>query len=142
MSTSSPQTLGSQVEKLAQRFHVKEVVLVGDRGRIKAQGKEFLNQAHLRYITALTDPQIRKLIKQDVLQPDLFDEHVVEIHHQGKRLMLRCDPATQHQERHRREDKLQRLRGLIENRNGFVAQSPPSQARGGIEKPAGLGTSS
>jgi hypothetical protein len=69
-NTTDPQTVGSQVEKLTQRFHVKEVVLVGDRGMIKAQGKEFLNQAHLKYITALTDPQIRKLIKQDVLQPD------------------------------------------------------------------------
>ena len=91
-NTTDPQTLGSQVEKLTQRFHVKEVVLVGDQGMIKAQGKERLNQAHLRYITALTDPQIRKLIKQDVLQPDLFDEHVVEVHHQDKRLVLRCDP--------------------------------------------------
>ncbi len=130
---TDPQTLGSQVEKLTERFHVKEVVLVGNRGMIKAQGKERLNQAHLKYITALTDPQIRKLIKQDVLQPDLFDEHVVEVHHQGKRLVLRCDPATQRKERHRREDKLQRLRGLIEERNGFVAQSPRTKPEAGLK---------
>ena len=130
---TDPQTLGSQVEKLTERFHVKEVVLVGNRGMIKAQGKERLNQAHLKYITALTDPQIRKLIKQDVLQPDLFDEHVVEVHHQGKRLVLRCDPATQRKERHRREDKLQRLRGLIEERNGFVAQSPRAKPEAGLK---------
>jgi transposase len=132
-NTTDPQTVASQVEKLTQRFHVKEVVLVGDRGMIKAQGKEFLNQAHLKHITALTDPQIRKLIKQDVVQPDLFDEHVVEVHHQGKRLILRCDPATQHKERHRREDKLQRLMGLIEQRNGFVAQSPRAKPEAGLK---------
>ena len=132
-NTTDPQTVASQVEKLTQRFHVKEVVLVGDRGMIKAQGKERLNQAHLKYITALTDPQIRKLIKQDVVQPDLFDEHVVEVHHQGKRLILRCDPATQHKERHRREDKLQRLMGLIEQRNGFVAQSPRAKPEAGLK---------
>jgi transposase len=132
-NTTDPQTLGSQVEKLTERFQVKEVVLVGDRGMIKAQGKERLNQAHLKYITALTDPQIRKLIKQEVFQPDLFDEHVAEIHHQDKRLILRCDPATQRKERHRREDKLQRLRGLIEERNRFVAQSPRAKPEAGLK---------
>jgi transposase len=132
-NTTDSQTVGSQVEKLTHRFGVKEVVLVGDRGMIKAQGKEFLKQAHLKYITALTDPQIRKLIKQDILQPDLFDEHVVEVHHQGKRLILRRDPATQHKERHRREDKLQRLRALLEQRNGFVAQSPRAKPEAGLK---------
>jgi transposase len=132
-NTTDPQTVASQVDKLTERFHVKEVVLVGDRGMIKAQGKERLNQAHLKYITALTDPQIRKLIKQNVVQPDLFDEHVVEVQHQGKRLVLRCDPATQHKERHRREDKLQRLRGLIEERNRFVAQSSRAKPEAGLK---------
>ncbi len=132
-NTTDPQTVGSQVEKLTERLHVKEVVLIGDRGMIKAQGKEFLNQAHLKYITALTDPQIRKLIKREVIQPDLFDEHVVEVHHQGKRLILRCDPATQHKERHRREDKLQRLMQQVEERNGFVAQSPRAKPEAGLK---------
>jgi transposase len=132
-NSTDPQTLGAQVEKLTERFHVQEVVLVGDRGMIKAPGKERLNQAHLKYITALTDPQIRKLIKQEVVQPDLFDEQVVEVHHQGKRLVLRCDPATQRKERHRREDKLQRLRGLVEERNGFVGHSPRAKPEAGLK---------
>ena len=103
--TSDPQTLGGQIEKLAQRFRVNEVVMVGDRGMIKAKGKASLQKVHFKYIGALTNPQIRKLIKQHVIQPDLFEEQVIEVLHQDKRLVLRCDPATQRKERHRREDK-------------------------------------
>jgi hypothetical protein len=38
-----------------------------------------------RYISALTDPQIRKLIKDGVVQPDLFEEQVIEVVKGGKR---------------------------------------------------------
>jgi hypothetical protein len=122
-NTTDPETIGAQVEKLAARFQVQEVIFVGDRGMIKANSKAQLNEAHFRYITALTNPQIRKLINDQVIQPDLFDEQVVEVTHEGKRLVLRCDRATRDKERHRREDKLKRLAERVAERNAFVAQS-------------------
>jgi transposase len=122
------------VGKLAARFQVKEVILVGDRGMIKAKGKGQVEQAHFRYITALTNPQIRKLIKADVIQPDLFDQQVVEVVHGGKRLVLRCDPATQRKEHRRREHKLQRLAERLAERNGFVAQSARAQPEAGLKQ--------
>jgi transposase len=130
-NTTDPKTLGSQVDKLAHRFIIKEVVLVGDRGMIKADGKDALTQAQFKYITALTDPQIRKLIRQDVIEPGLFDEHVVEVTHAGKRLILRRDPATSRKECHRREDKIERLKTLIDARNAFVAQSKRAKPESG-----------
>jgi transposase len=133
-NTVDPATLGPQIDKLAERFRVQEVVLVGDRGMIKAKGKAQLGQAHFRYITALTNPQIRKLIKADVIQPDLFDEQVVEVTHGGKRLVLRCDPATQRKERHRRDDKLQRLADRVAERNQFVAQSARAKPEAGLRQ--------
>jgi transposase len=78
----------------------------------------------------LTNPQIRKLIKADVIQPDLFDQHVVEVTHAGKRLVLRCDPATQRKERRRRQNKLQRLT----ERNAFVAQSARAKPEAGLRQ--------
>jgi transposase len=101
---------------------------------IKAKGKGQLGQAHFRYITALTNPQIRKLIKVDVIQPDLFDEQVVEVTHGGKRLVLRCDPATQRKARHRRDDKLQRLAKRVAERNQFVAQSARAKPEAGLRQ--------
>jgi transposase len=128
-NTGDPATFGAQVAKLAARFQVKEVILVGDRGMIKAKGKAQLEQTHFRYITALTNPRIRRLIKADVIQPDLFDPQVIELTHAGKRLVLRCDPATQRKERHRREHKLQRLAERLAERNAFVAQSSRAKLR-------------
>ncbi len=133
-NTADPATFGAQVAKLAARFQITEVVLVGDRGMIKAKGKDQLEQAHFRYITALTNPQIRKLIKADLIQPDLFDEQVVEVTHGGKRLVLRCDPATQRKERHRREHKLQRLAERLAERNAFVAQSKRAKPEAGLKQ--------
>ena len=133
-NTADPATFGAQVSKLAARFTVREVVLVGDRGMIKAKGKEQLDQAHFRYITALTNPQIRKLIKANVIQPDLFDEQVVEVTHGGKRLVLRCDPATHRKERRRREHKLQRLAERLAVRNAFVAQSKRAKPEAGLKQ--------
>ncbi|MCP4826752.1 MAG: transposase, partial [Shimia sp.] len=104
------------------------------RGMIKAKGKTQLEQAHFRYITALTNPRIRKLIKGDVIQPDLFDEQVVEVTHGGKRLVLRCDPATQRKERRRREHKLQRLVERLAERNAFVAQSARAKPEAGLKQ--------
>ncbi len=108
--------------------------MVGDRGMIKAKGKASLKKAHFKYIGALTDPQIRKLMKQEVIQPDLFEEQVIEVHHQGKRLVLRCDPATQRKERHRREDKLQRLETLVAERNTFVEHSLRAKPEAGLKR--------
>jgi transposase len=133
-NTCDPATIGAQVGKLAARFQVQEVIFVGDRGMIKAKGKGQLEQAHFRYITALTKPQIRKLIKADVMQPDLFDEQVVEVTHGGKRLVLRCDPATRSKERHRREDKLRRLVERVTERNAFVAQSARAKPEAGLRQ--------
>ena len=54
---------------------------------------------HLLIVSqAAEERSIRKLIKADVIQPDLFDEQVVEVTHEGKRLVLRCDPATRRKE--------------------------------------------
>jgi hypothetical protein len=67
---NDPTTVGEQIRILQQQFQVEELVFVGDRGMVKSKGKEALTAAGLRYITALTDPQIRGLLGQGILQSD------------------------------------------------------------------------
>ena len=43
-----------------------ELVFVGDRGMVKAKGKRALATAGFRYITALTTPQVRRLLQTQV----------------------------------------------------------------------------
>jgi len=75
-NTADPLTVPAQVETLRTRFGITEVVFVGDRGMIKRTGKAALAAAGYKYITALTTPQIRKLLREGVLRPEWFTPYV------------------------------------------------------------------
>lgn len=132
-NTADPSTVSTQIEILKSQFGVTEVVLVGDRGMIKAKGKEALNAEGWRYITALTDAQVRTLLKQGVLQPDRFDAHLCEAEHGDKRLVVRRNEAVRVREARRREDKLKQLKEKIAERNAYVAKAKRANAqKGGV----------
>ena len=123
-NTSDPTTFLPTVEKLRLRFAAKDIVLVGDRGMIKQLGKEALGAAGFRYVTALTDPQIRKLLGKKVLTPELFDEEPLAIESEGRRLILRCNPDTRTRERQRRLDQCRRIEQRLSAGNQRLAQKP------------------
>ena len=123
-NTSDPKTFVPTVEKLRLRFGAKDIVMVGDRGMIKQLGKEALGAAGFRYVTALTDPQIRKLLGKKVLTPELFDEEPLAIEHEGRRLILRCNPATRDRERQRRLDQCRRIEQKLAAGNARLAEKP------------------
>jgi transposase len=100
------------------------LALVGDRGMIKALGQAALGEAKFRYVTALTEPQVRALLKQGVLQMGLFEDQPAEVAVGSKRYVLRCNPQTQARERARRADQWQRVRARIQARNTKVEQKP------------------
>jgi hypothetical protein len=103
-NTGDPPTFLDAVETLTARFGAEEIALVGDRGMIQHLGKEALGEAKFRYVTALTDPQMRALLKNKTLALELFDEKPAEVEVQGKRYVLRCNPQTRARERARRAD--------------------------------------
>jgi Transposase DDE domain len=98
-NTADPSTLKVQIDKLRQRFGLRRVVLVGDRGMItQARITEELQPAGLDWITALRAPDIQALAADDgPLQISLFDEHdLVEItspDYPGERLIVCRNPA-------------------------------------------------
>ena len=123
-NTHDPPTFLDAVAKLKVRFGAQEIALVGDRGMIKALGKQALGEAQFRYVTALTEPQVRALLRQGVLQMELFDEKPAEVEAAGKRYVLRCNPQTQARERARRADQWRRVQEQIRARNAAVEQKP------------------
>ena len=131
-NTADPTTVATQIELLKTQFGVTEVVLVGDRGMIKAKGKAALNAESWRYITALTDAQVRTLLKQGVLQPDLFDQHLCEVEHGDKRLVVRRNETVAVRETRRRADKLKQLGAKITERNAYVATAQRANAESGL----------
>ena len=131
-NTADPATVSEQIKILKAQFGIAEVVMVGDRGMIKAKGKAALSAEGWRYITALTDAQVRTLLKQGVLQPDLFDAPLCEVEHDGKRLIVRRNEAVRIREERRRMDKLKQLHEKIAERNAFVEKSPRASAQKGL----------
>jgi len=123
-NTNDPPTFLDAVEKLKVRFGAEEIALVGDRGMIKALGKAALGEAKFRYVTALTEPQVRALLKAGKLQLELFEDQPAEVEVKGKRYVLRCNPQTQARERARRADQWQRVQTRLEARNAAVSQKP------------------
>jgi hypothetical protein len=89
---------------------------------IKALGKKALGEAKFRYVTALTDPQVRALLKAGKLQMELFEDKPAEVEVGGKRYVLRRNPQTQAREGARRTDQWQRVQQWIGQRNAAVKQ--------------------
>jgi transposase len=137
-NTGDPPTFLDAVEKLKVRFEAEEVVLVGDRGMIKRLGKAALGEARFRYVTALTDPQIRALLAKGRLQLELFEEKPAEVELEGKRYVLRCNPQTQARERARRADQWARVQAKITARNLEVEQKPKSDPQSSLKQAQGL----
>jgi len=133
-NTSDPPTFLDAVEQLKVRFGTAQIAVVGDRGMIKALGQAALGEANFRYVTALTDPQVRALLQAGVLQLGLFEDQPAEVTVGSKRYVLRCNPQTQARERARRADQWARVQAWIVARNAAVAQSarcePESSLRG------------
>jgi hypothetical protein len=123
-NTSDPPTFLDAVEQLKVRFGTEEIAVVGDRGMIKALGQAALGEANFRYVTALTDPQVRKLLQAGVLQLGLFEDQPAEVTVGHQRYVLRCNPHTQARERARREDQWARVRQWIQARNATVEKKP------------------
>jgi transposase len=74
-NVADPRTLAGQVEKLKQRFCLKNIAVVGDRGMITAARIEtLLKPAGLDWITALRAGSIKALREQGAFQLSLFDE--------------------------------------------------------------------
>jgi transposase len=105
-NTSDTRTVGSQVEKLSMRFGGVEITLVGDRGMIKKPQIRELAANGFHYITAITKPQIEKLLSDNTLQMELFDEDVAEvITETGERYICRRNPHRANEIRTARENK-------------------------------------
>jgi len=67
------------------------VTVVGDRGMIKSAQNDQMPQG-IHYITAITKPQIDKLIDGDIIRMGLLDDRVCEVQREGIRYVLRCNP--------------------------------------------------
>ncbi|MBF0531221.1 MAG: IS1634 family transposase [Deltaproteobacteria bacterium] len=123
-NTSDLQTFESQIKKAADRFGCERVTFVGDRGMIKSGQIEELAKVGFHYITAITKPQIRAMIKKDVFQIGFFDEKLCEAEVGGVRYILRRNPMRAQEMAASRTSKLAALKALADQQNQYLAEHP------------------
>jgi transposase len=110
-NTGDPTTVASQIRKLRERFHLQQLVIVGDRGMLtSARIREDLQpQEGLQWISALKSIQIQQLVQSGALQLSLFAQlDLAEIQHAsypGERLIACRNPLLA-EERSRKRNAL------------------------------------
>jgi transposase len=111
-NTADPATVASQISKLKDRFKLKRVVVVGDRGMITdARIEQGLRPAGLDWITALRAPAIRDLAEEGgPLQLSLFDDRdmaeITSPDFPGERLVVCKNPLLAEERARKREELL------------------------------------
>jgi len=134
-NTQDPQTVAAQVEKLKGRFGVQEITFVGDRGMIKSQQIADLAKQGFHYITAITKPQIEKLLRTGTFQLELFEQELAEVlADEGVRYVLRRNPVRAQEVRDNRQAKLATLQALVAKHNHYLKEHPRADAQGAVQK--------
>jgi transposase len=95
--TVDTKTLMPQVERVRQRFGIRTLALVGDRGMISQTRIDRLKDIEgVDWVTALRSGSIKKLVEADAVQLDLFDRsNLFELSHPdypGERLVACRNP--------------------------------------------------
>src|SRR5215471_6759254 len=134
-NTQDPHTVAAQVEKLKGRFGVTAITFVGDRGMLKNQQVEDLTQHGFHYITAITKPQIDKLLRTGIFQMELFEQELAEVlTDEGIRYVLRRNPMRAQEMRDPRHAKLATLQAQVAKQNHYLTAHPRANAQGALQK--------
>jgi transposase len=125
-NTQDPKTFAPQIKKVVEEFGGEHVTFVGDRGMIKSDQIKDLGEKNFHFITAITKPQIEKLLNEKILHMELFDEPLAEVTSStdGYRYILRRNPDRASQIQATRNSKLASLNKKIKQANEYLASHP------------------
>jgi transposase len=137
-NTLDHKTVSDQIKKLKERFGVKRVVMVGDRGMLKQAQIEELGGFEWNYITALTKPQLESLVEQNVIQLSLFDEQICEVEQADRRLILRRNPKRAEETGIDRQSRLDKFSTLVRETNEKLSRGLRADAQKSFQKISAL----
>ena len=126
-NTNDTKTVSEQVRILAESFGVKDVTLVGDRGMLKGPQIDALPD-DFRYVTAITKPEIRKMLDDDVIQFELFTDRVCEVTVDDIRYVLRRNPIRAAEMQASRASKLVAIEAFVVEQTKYLAEHPKADA--------------
>jgi transposase len=74
-NTQDAQTVEDKIKEIQDKYQIKDIIFVGDRGMIThANYEKFKDEEGLSIISALTHADITNLLNRDVIQLNLFDD--------------------------------------------------------------------
>ena len=123
-ATRDNATVAAQLKKAKEEFGIKEVIFVGDKGMLKSEQIEKITGEKWYYITTITKPQIRKLIKEDILQYELFDEKLCEVKESEERYILRKNPFRAKEIKQKLDARIEWFIRKIDKQNDYLAAHP------------------
>jgi phage FluMu protein gp41 len=123
-NTQDVKTFSDQVKKVGNRFGCRQVTFVGDKGMIKSGQIEELSEEGFNYISSLTRAQMETLLREDILQMELFDKDVCEVAHDGVRYVLRRNPYRAEELAATRSDKEAAIKAFMAKQNAYLAEHP------------------
>lgn len=118
-NTSDTCTFGDQITILKEKFGIDNVIIVGDGGMIKTPQSALLPEDY-SYITSISKPQIKKLIKQGVIQMELFDTTLCEVSYEGLRYIFRRNLIRKEELELMRLEKESIVLNYIEEQNCYL----------------------
>lgn len=133
-NTADPSTFVKLVKDFGERFGVKDVIFVGDRGMIKKLGIEALQIEKFRYITAITKPQIRTLLERNTIQLNLFESELEEVTENGIRYILRKNPCRAEEIAKARQDKIETLQEKARRETEYLAKHRMAKAENAVSR--------
>ncbi|OHD67267.1 MAG: tail length tape measure protein [Spirochaetes bacterium RBG_13_68_11] len=111
-NTGDPKTVRGQIQKVREKFGIRRIVLVGDRGMItEARIREDLKtDKDLDWVTALRAPAIKELAENKRITPELYDDWgLAEVNceeYPGERLIVCKNPLLAVERARKRKDLL------------------------------------
>ena len=133
-NTNDLQTFSSQLQKVQQRFNIKQVIMVGDKGMIKkAQINEILKDG-FSYITTITKGQIKSLVKKGVIQMDMFEDELMDIQDGQNRYVIRRNSVRSAEIAANRQQRIDSIKQLIKQSNRYLLLHPRAKAKTQIKK--------
>jgi transposase len=126
-NTNDLKTFQNSIDKVKNRYKCERITLVGDRGMIKSEQIKNLKKENFHYITAITKNQINTLVSKNLIHPEMFDNELVEVEHDGNRYIMRRNPIRAMEIIKSRHEKIKKIRKLKREKIDYLLEHPKAK---------------
>jgi transposase len=128
-NTGDTATVSAQIKKIKEQFGCEKITFVGDKGMIKSAQMASLSEEKFNYITTITKPQIEKLLKEKVIQMELFTDQMCEIEdaRTSTRYILRRNPFRAQEIKQNRTARINAIENKVATINQYLKEHPKAK---------------